>query len=481
MIRIAHLTYAYRDDLPPVLNDISLDIADGENVAIIGGNGSGKTTLGYVLAGIIPPQSGTIEITPSAAMGESSQSVGFLFQDPDNGLVATTVDREVAFTMENECRDSAAMQEIVERTLRQFGIEKYREQLVWSLSGGEKQRLALAALLAVEKGIIFLDEPASFLDKTGRAILDRALEVIRHQLPAAIICRVTQFAKIAGGYDRVIALSDGKIGYDGASKDLFTDTRLMQQLGVGIPDYRAGYNPNRAAPGDKILECRQVSFGYSGSPKILTDVSCTIHRGEVLAVVGASGSGKSTLAQVMCGLQKPDSGEIIKSNTRERAVMSFQQPERQFYLESCREEIGVSLAAVNGDRRQEQIMRVMEKVELPHDEFAHRDPHTLSGGEARRLAFAITIAIPAAIYIFDEPTCALDPDGISAFIRMIHTLRTDGRGVVIITHDSDIVASLADRVMLLGENGNEIFASPRDFYSTMQAKVLLEPPTVIPV
>jgi energy-coupling factor transporter ATP-binding protein EcfA2 len=169
MIEFRNVSYSYPGrQKSPALDDFSLKINEGEDIAVVGGNGSGKTTFGLLLAGILNPQAGEILINgQSISEVKQKPSIGFLFQDPENGLVATTIDREVAFSLENQNIDSSVMKPLVEKQLEVFDLLQYRDRLVWHLSGGEKQRLSLAAIMISKPRILFLDEPASYLDYKG--------------------------------------------------------------------------------------------------------------------------------------------------------------------------------------------------------------------------------------------------------------------------------------------------------------------------
>ena len=494
MIDFDLVTFAYSGaPTRPVLHDFSLNIAAGEQVAVIGGNGSGKTTLGLLLCGILKPSSGKITIAGHAPIpGGDGRRIGFLFQDPDNGLVATTVEREVAFSLENRNLNSALIRPVVDRTLDRFGLEPYRRRLVWHLSGGEKQRLALAGLLADRADILFLDEPESFLDWAGAERLSETLHELRQSDSQLTIIRITQFAQVADRYPRIILMGRGKVLKDGPPEEVFGDEAILTEAGLRPP---LRFLKPRSAPsqpavrsglefrGKTRLAIEKLSFRFEAEDTAfrIEDLSLTIDGGEIVALVGRSGSGKSTLAQLICGLYRPDSGTIRFEPASARAVMSFQQPERQFFLDTAFDEVayGIRKAFDKGPALEQAVRRSMQICGLDFDLFSRRDPNSLSGGEARRLAFAIVVALGAKLIIFDEPTCALDEAGISAFRKLAGELQRAGTAVVIISHNGDIVAELADRVILM-DGGRVIHESePIPFFASAESKGILAVPEVI--
>ncbi|MCP4570241.1 MAG: ATP-binding cassette domain-containing protein [FCB group bacterium] len=496
MIRFDQVSYAYPPaDTQPVLRDISLTFKSGEEAVIMGGNGSGKTTLGLLLCGILKPQAGKITIDgrrPGASEDEMDNGpiIGFLFQDPDNGLVATTVEREVAFSLENRNQPTEKIKSVVNRTLDLFGISDFRDRLVWHLSGGEKQRLSLAGLFASGPNILFLDEPVSYLDFAGTGQLEKALRTVKETDPNITIIRVTQFPTLAENHDRAIIIGDGQILADDSPHKIFPNREIMNRAGLRPPLSYLTPRPiqlhsmppaNNEIKPEPVLKVEHLSFNYnfSNSAQLIDDISLNINQGEVIAVVGSSGSGKSTLAQLICGIYKPTSGSISLGDAR--AVMSFQQPEKQFFLDTAFDEIafGVRQDYDDDEALSATVRRSMETAGLDFDTFRDRDPHSLSGGEARRLAFAVVTALKAELIIFDEPTCALDEPGLISFKKLVARSIGAGKSVMIITHNSDIIGDLADRVVLLKDGKIGCSADPITFFENDQYKAILPMPGVI--
>lgn len=493
MIRCEQVTFRYGGEgTRPVLNDFCLTIPTGEELAIIGGNGSGKTTLGLLLCGILTPTSGRITIEPSPGnRNDNGSGLGFLFQDPDNGLVASTVDREVAFSLENRNLPSESIRRQVAATLDRFQMTRLQERLVWTLSGGEKQRLSLAALFAAGSDILFLDEPESYLDYDGARLLERTLAEFKAANPDLTVIRVTQYPTVAEQYRRMVILGDGAVIGDGSPETIFSNPAVMvkSRLRPPLKYFKPRQSPlttteiNKSGQGAMVLEIAELAFTYDSSlSRLLFDrLSLTIHRGEVLALVGASGSGKSTLAQLICGLYPPLSGILRFAVSTARAVMTFQQPERQFFLETAFDEVayGIRNRGLTADQLSAAVQSSMEMAGLEFDSFSGRDPHSLSGGEARRLAFAVIVALEADLIIFDEPTCALDEFGVRSFKNLADRLRREGKTVVMITHNSEIIGELADRVAVLADGVITATMDPLTFFTSPQFETLLPVPEVV--
>jgi energy-coupling factor transporter ATP-binding protein EcfA2 len=495
MITVKNVVFSYAPGrTPPVINDVSFTVGEGEELAIIGGNGSGKTTLGLLLCGAVMPTVGQILIDGrQAAMSDEKPIVGFLFQDPDNGLVATTVEREVAFSLENRNLPAERIRRTVDHTLDLFGMTAFRERLIWNLSGGEKQRLSLAALFAFGARILFLDEPVSYLDRPGAQQLEAMLQEVKAADPAVTIVRVTQFPLVADRYPRLMVMQDGKVIRDGPPQDVFSDVESLRHTGIRPPlaylAPRNGIPAHRKKVGrafdETVLTLDHISFSFAspanGNKDLLDDLSLAVYTGEVLGVVGPSGSGKSTLAQILCGIYDPSSGKISFDRPDRRCVMSFQQPERQFFLDTVYDEVqyGMTKNTQSVTSIDSIVRGSLETAGLAYDIFKDRDPHTLSGGEARRLGFAIVLALDADVIIFDEPACGLDEAGIGAFREMVTHMTQNGKTVIIISHNSDLISDLADRVALLSGGRIACVLPARDFFLGEQHKAALLTPEVI--
>lgn len=496
MIRIENLTFRYHTDGEPVLRNVDLTIKAGESVAVMGANGSGKSTLARIVAGLLTATQGRVTVhTP----GNFGMPVGILFQNPDNQFVAVTVEKEIAFSLENLGESLEQMEKKVTETLQRFEIPHLRKRLMAELSGGEKQRVALAAVMVCRPPILILDEPDSYLDQAGKKALQQELAKLRQAAPSMIQIRITQYPEIARLYSRLLVFEQGKVVADDTPAAVFDNETLCRRTGIAfdhltsrkiiVPKHR----PSTADKGksDHLNEIRanKLTYSYPTSRPVLKDLNLAIHAGEVLGLVGASGSGKSTLGHILCGLMKPTAGSVECIGTSGQTILTeklvgkvsgvLQQPERQFFLPTCLKEIIFGPGNLGHTLSDGEIDVLFGMVGLDREKFAGRDPVTLSVGEKRRLAFAAVLAMSPDFIVFDEPTCALDQEGVGRFILMAAELKRQGRGLIIITHDGLVLKALADRILYLKGNLQHLFLNADEFFQSSQyCGIVSSPPTM---
>lgn len=482
MITLDHISFVYGSSHVAALDGVSLRVGPGERVCIMGANGSGKSTLARLIAGLSKPTGGTLSIEPS-----EPASIGILFQNPDNQMVASVVENEIAFALENMAVPMTEMEARVTETLRRFGIEHLRRRLTTELSGGEKQRVALASIMITDPRILILDEPDSFLDEAGKRLLDEELRRLHEQLPELIEIRITQYPSVAKNYPRLLVFSAGKLVADTEPVRVFADERFCSSVGLryepdGIQN-RFGL-PARSRTGQPSnIELKDVRFGYAPGAQIISELSLVLTAGETVGFVGPSGSGKTSLGLLLCGLLTPNSGTILYFDHENHLLGftakpgwiagAFQQPERQFFLSSSREEIAFGPKNFGVKLSNDEVSKYLHLVGLEPNEFMERDPFTLSMGEKRRLAFAVILAVGPSFIVFDEPTCALDPEGVGRFLELSSVLKNHSVGQVIITHDGNVIDALCDRVLYLdGSGGAELLAARRFLSSSRYAGVV---------
>ena len=481
MIRLQNLTYRYRDDAPLALSNVSVEIKAGEAVSVMGANGSGKSTFAKILAGLISATQGRADISPATI---SPIPVGIIFQNPDNQMVAVTVEKELAFALENLGYSQDKMDGMLSQVLDRFGIAHLRSRLTTELSGGEKQRVALASVMIFQPDILVLDEPDSFLDELGKAALWRELASIKTDRPSMIQVHITQYPEVARRYDRLLVFDRGELAADGSPEQVFADVDFCEKSGLTYdpaPDRRlvVPFNSDRSKQskhsGLQTIHLESAGFRFGDDGYVFRNLSTDLKAGEITGVVGLSGSGKSTLGNLICGILPPSSGRVVYVDRASEVVDItnlaglvsgvFQQPERQFFLPTCREELLFGPKnlgfAVDSDR----LEALFAMVGLEADEFSQRDPFTLSGGEKRRLAFAAVLAMSPDFVVFDEPTCGLDPEGVGRFIVMARTLKSLGVGLMVISHDGQVINSLADNIILLRTDGSNLVLPPDEFFA----------------
>ena len=481
MVRLENAIYRYPGDLPPALLNVSLEIAEGEAVCVMGANGSGKSTFAKVVAGLIKPQQGRVTL----GVGKNSPiPVGILFQNPDNQMVAVTVEKEIAFALENLGVSQNEMDSKVSSTLKRFSIEHLRKRLTSELSVGEKQRVALSALLVFCPPILVLDEPDSFLDQSGKELFRDQIRRLREQSPELTIIEITQYPHVAGEYERLIVFQGGRIVADSRPGTILQNKSFCVKCGIDfdnlsnrqieLPDELQVRKKSKTPSIARFIFDR-MSFRYPGSEKfVLQNISGEINNEGITALVGPSGSGKSTMAMLMCGILEPDSGNIRMIDSRGREVgkddikgkitAALQQPERQFFLHTCLQEVEFGPKNFSRGLSRKSIQEFFKMTGLPFDRFFGRDPFTLSLGEKRRLAFGAILSMCPRFIIFDEPTCALDGEGVGRFTLLAKALNEVGIGVMIISHDDEIVRSLADKIFEFDAIGNYRMASREKYF-----------------
>ena len=532
MIRVEKISFDYPGDLP-ALRSIELEIAPGEAIALIGANGSGKTTLARCLNGLHIPQTGRVSVdglatSDPAQLRQIRQLVGMVWQNPDDQLVSTTVAGELAFGLENLALPSEEIQHRVEAALTAFELEKYRRYPPHQLSGGEKQRVAIAAVVAMRPRYMVLDEPTALLDPRGRRQVAALLQELREEHGIATIL-ITQLPAEAASADRLVVLHQGRVYGDASPQELFANPSQLRDLGLDLPFARsladhlalaerpidlAGLTDALASrksptplppwtptqpppPGPTKLAASALSHLYDANLPTrhqgISDIDLDIPAGSILALVGASGSGKTTLAQHFNALLKPSKGQVLLDGTdiwsqppasvRQRVGLAFQFPELQLFAESVAEDVafGPRNLGFPADRIDALVARSLDLVGMPLAEFGPRQPLSLSGGEKRRVALAGILAMDPEVLVLDEPTAGLDPQGTASMCELFARLREQGRTLVLISHDMDLVGRLATHVVVLHQGRIQLQGPTRKVLSNPQFDGMsgLEPPAPV--
>jgi energy-coupling factor transport system ATP-binding protein len=433
-----------------ILDGVSLQIQPGDLVCLLGRNGSGKSTLLKLAAGILLPQQGEVLIDgistrDTRKIKEIRSKVGFIFQNPEDQIIATKVESDIAFALENLATEQQSMRERVRSAAERFELTNLLQRHPAALSAGEKQSVALASVMVVQPQILLLDEPTSFLDRRGK---QRLFETIFNE-PAATVLAATQYPSEIARYDRVIMLDDHRVVFDG-SREQFQGYPAPWNQQSSAPQ------PTSSAKSQSEIMVADVSFTYPPHTRALAGVSLTIPIGRITAVLGDSGSGKTTLALLVAGLLKPESGEILLAGKRlesSHVALLFQFPESGFFAETVHDEIafGIKALSLSNDAVVEKVRDSLHDVGLSYEEFRNRNPFTLSAGEKRRVAIASVLIMDRPVMIFDEATLGLDWEGRRAMVTLVQNLRQSGRTIILMTHDSDFVLEVADYVVTMDQ------------------------------
>jgi len=478
---IDNLSFRYHSRTLPAIEGISLEVPAGEVLLIAGASGCGKTTLARCINGLIPRSyrgdlHGKILLNNQDMSGKAlarvSQVVGTVLQDPERQILGTRVVSEVAFGLENLGISRAEIRQRVDQALQYLGITHLRERETFNLSGGEKQKVALAGVLAMRPSILLLDEPLASLDP---ASAQEALALVRRLADEGLTVlmvehRVEDVLKIHP--DRVLFMLDGKMRYLGPVDGLeqavdYHEVKLPAETVIRLarghpapPEVNTHLSTDLSANATPLVEFAQVRFSYEGGKDVLQDINLKINRGDVIAVLGANGAGKTTLVKHAIGLLKPQSGQVLVEgkDTRELSVAQiastlgyvFQSPSHMLFAPSVNEEL--AFGPTNLHHSPEEIKKeVSEAVTTVHlSGMEQYPPLALSFGQQKRVSIAAILAMRSKILVMDEPTAGQDYKNYMEFMDAI--LQMPGfQAIIFITHDIDLAVVYANRVLLVGQ------------------------------
>jgi energy-coupling factor transport system ATP-binding protein len=434
---LADFTYRYPSGRADALHIEALRIDEGLTL-MTGASGSGKSSLLRVFNGLVPHFHGGVVGGSAVVCGHDivttptrvlATKIGFVFQDPELQSVYPTVERDVAFGLENMGMPAAAMHECVDEALERTGIAELRGRAVATLSGGERQRLAIAGVLAMRPRVLVLDEPLSQLDEDGARSVVAILAAISRAGTAVLVAehRTDQLGLLEG---RKLAIERGGLA-DGATTGV---SRVASPPASG---------PESQAPSSAVAwQLSDLSAGPARKA-ILDGVNVEGRAGEIVALVGPNGGGKTTLLRTIAGLLAPLSGRV----QREPGRVAFLPQNPMALLH--RATVGAEVAwTVRGDPPSADAQALLTELGLAG--LADRDPRDLSTGERQRAAIAAVLAGRPRIALLDEPTRGMDDAARDALCRALRRLRSSGSSVVIATHDANLVAALADRTISVG-------------------------------
>ena len=446
------------------IRGLDLTIEEGERVLLLGASGAGKSTLLLALAGLLDGSGGGESegelrvrgVSPTHARDET----GIVFQDPETQLVMPRSGDDVAFGLENRCVPTERIWPEVHAALAAVGFPYSDDRRTDALSGGEKQRLALAGTVALGSRLLLLDEPTANLDPDGAADVRATIASLVADRSRTLVAVEHRVADIVPLVDRVVVLeAGGGIVADGAPGEIFErDGARLAALGVWVPGAPLPDAHSGTGPGGTLASARDLAFRYPATDALALDaIDIDIHAGDATALVGPNGSGKSTLALLLAGLLRPlrgstrldgdDAWRLPAQRLVTRVGTVFQDPEHQFVAQTVADELAVGprRAGRSEAEGRDIAMHLMERLHLTH--LARANPFTLSGGEQRRLSVATAIATAPPLLVLDEPTFGQDLRTYRELVALIAAHRDTGGGVVFATHDRDLVRSLADRTV----------------------------------
>jgi energy-coupling factor transport system ATP-binding protein len=496
MISIRNLSFSYEKETRTILENVSFDIREGEYVALMGGNGCGKSTLVSCVNGLLTPPMGSVlvngldvgaairaddagETKAAGSLRQIRAFVGTVTQNPDSQIIGSAVEEDAAFGPENLGLVESEIKTRVARSLMDVGLGELRDRAPQTLSGGEKQRLAIAGVLAVESPCLLLDEPASMLDPEST---DNLLSLMDELNKAGkTIIHVTHDLKHTERARRCIVLYKGRLVFDGTPADLLKSPTL-EQWGLSA-DFAKPPRAPLLAGQKSAIKFNSVFFSYpkmkkkiqfqedSASPVRprsagLNDITLDIPQNSTVAVIGRSGCGKTTLLKHINGLLKPSAGSVIvESNEKsfKRAALAVQSPESALFETYIADDIAFAPrnAKVKGKALVQIVKSSMEDVGLSWGEFAEREARTLSGGEKRRAALAGALAMDSKIVLLDEPFAGLDAKNRALALNMIFEQQAKGSTVIAATHSMETVEAF-DLALAMQDGRIIAFGAPSE-------------------
>ncbi len=518
-VTVSNLNFTYRNSNRKALDNINFKLNQGEMIAVMGRSGSGKSTLCRCLNGIIPKfikgdLSGDIEIfgesIKSKPIYQIAKDVGLVFQDFEYQLFSTNVELEVAFGPENLALPREEIERRIKHSLRMVGLTGFENRQPHTLSGGEKQRLAIASALSMRPRIMILDEPATDLDPIGRYEIFRSLAELKKDSISLLL--VEHDIEDIIDSDKIMILNDGKIVAFDDSKNILTDIETFESYGIRplqIPKLFAEigsdtlpftaesayeisgkflkslideskYNSlvkkdkNRIY-GDTIIEIKNLTYSYNKGKDALNNINLNIREGEFVAIIGQNGSGKTTLAKHLNGLLKPTAGKVIcfRKDTSKTKITEisksigyvFQNPDHQIFANTVKEELmfGPKNLGLSDEQTSNNITEALRAVHL--EGYEDCDPFSLTKGERQRVAVASVLTCKPKVLILDEPTTGLDYIQQKSMMELLRSLNFFGHTIIIITHSLWVVAEYAHRAIVIHNGSIIIDGTVREVFS----------------
>jgi len=480
-IELINFSLKYYGHKKETLSNINLSFDTNEKILLLSPSGYGKSSLLLCLLGIIQRNNlgevkGKIRIdgTDIEEMSpiEIAKVFGIVFQDPENQFCTIYPEDEIAFSLENFCTPSDKIGEKIDKVLEQVKMRDKKREMLSNLSGGEQQKVAIGSSLAVESKMLLLDEPTANLDTLGRYEINELIT----SLDIGYLLVEHNFEEWLDKITRAIVIDkNGAIRVDSNGKDfLDKNSEILIELGLSknIQENKSIYNKISSNKSDKLLEIKKLNFKYA-EKNILNDLSFDVNSGEIIALLGKNGAGKTTLSKILGGMESRFNGEVsyrgknIKKISKEKLYSEltyvFQNPEHQFIKDSVRDEIEL-FKEIHGEEI--CVDTILDKYNL--EGVKNENPFTLSGGQKRRLSVAIMLSKKHNVLILDEPTFGLDYFNTRELMTQIKGLAKKGMGIIIITHNMEIVKEYATKALVLKEGENSYFGPIKELFENRE-------------
>lgn len=523
LVKFENFTFKYDAQQNPTLKDINLEVRNGEKIVIVGPSGCGKSTLAHCINGLIPFSysgeiTGSLSVdgkeTKDSGVFELSKNVGTVLQDSDGQFVGLTVAEDIAFSLENDCVDDESLHSRVLAAAKRVGIDGHLSHAPSDLSGGQKQRVSIAGVMIDNVKLFLFDEPLANLDPaTGKNAIELIDEIQKETGAAVIIIEHRLEDTLWRHADRVVLMSDGCIVSDTTpdellSSDLLAEHGVREPLyitalkysGVNItPDmhpwnvgcisltetqtdsvkrwYQSSVKKAVKDSSEILLEAKGLDFCYANGCHALNDVTISLNKGEITAVVGTNGAGKSTFSKLICGFENQQSGSIFfngedlsQYSIKERADRIgyvMQNPNQMISKVMIMDEVSLGLVSRNTSEdeikiRTEQALKVCGLWQ-----FRNWPVSALSYGQKKRLTIASILTLNPEMIILDEPTSGQDYRHYTEIMEFLTGLNRSGITIMLITHDMHLMLEYADRTIVFNSGkviadstGADILTSP---------------------
>lgn len=490
MISIKGLSFSFFNSGRKALDGISLEIPEGQFLAITGPSGCGKSTLALAMGGYIPHvfeghMQGSVDVdgrrTADVELSDIAPLVAIVQQDPESQLCTLNVRDEVSFGPENLLLPVDEVNRRVDESLDLVGASYLKDRDVYELSGGEKQRVAIASMLAMHPRALILDEPTSNLDPSSTAVVLQAIEHLKKSTGMAIIVIEHKLDRLMGLADRLVVMEAGKIVMDGKPADVIGKYReRLSTIGVRIPGLEC---PVFATDGGAIektpaIIVEKLHASYDGR-EALHGVGLQMNRSEIVGIIGPNGSGKTTFLNVLMGLHRYDSGSVSvlgldagrarTSDIARRSGFIFQNPNHQIFEKTVYSE--AAFACRNFGMGEDEAARLVDPVLEKYGLAVYRDKHPLgiSFGEKRRLNLCSVLPHDPSLIIMDEPFVGQDYANVTRMCDELRRLRDEGKAIILVSHDMDMVYRYCDRVVLFKDGLILVDAAPETAIQRIKA------------
>lgn len=499
IVSFKDVSYWYPNSGVPALSGVELNIYESEFLLVVGSSGSGKSTFLRCINGLVPHFSGGRFKGDVTVLGLNTRNnnvrtlaehVGFVFQDPENQFIMSSVESELAFGCENKRFSRPEIRDSIDEVCTSFGLRDFLGRKVTDISSGEKQKIVLASVLAARPRILVLDEPTSQLDPVSAREFLVFLRELNQKFDLTVVLVEHRLDRVSSFADRVFDLDSGLVG---APQDILPNCLSMpptlhlakslkkKNIDIGRPlsvnqakkniakhqnRFKKIKTKNKNKIMEKVASVKNISKSFNGK-KILDNVSLNLYRGEFLVILGRNGAGKTTLAKHLNALLRPERGQVIvlgedisKKPVEEMAhTVGFvsQNPNDYLFSETVVDELKFTAENLGVDAKIESIL---DHVGLTKHKNTY--PRDLSGGERQKVALASILVGDPDILVFDEPTRGMDAQSKKKLIAILGRLKSMGKTIVFITHDVETAAYSADRIIILEEGRITHNGRPRD-------------------